>query len=231
MIEMCSTRTREGRPRAQAPEPTVLRVRGDAGLIDSLIPPGPGLPGGAVELAWRGVRRIGEDVKVEISLGAMADPIELIGKIRSVDSASTGGSMAAKIEVLRPHGHRLAYVLDVLRGERQPTTRAHPRFQVDLPGRWWMGARAESQVFEDLTRGGAFIKTRTEQRPAVGSVVPIEIVDSHGVPLRLESEVVWLSRDAARRGFGTRFKIAKRELAERLSDLLEREGQGELGWT
>ena len=105
------------------------------------------------------------------------------------------------------------------------------RFQVDLSGRWWMGARAQTQVFDDLSRGGAFIRTKGDVQPAVGTPVPVEILDSHGVPLRLHSEVVWHSRDPERLGFGTRFRIASKEIAERLSDLLEREGGPELAWT
>ena len=230
MIDLCSLASREASKPQPRVHPTVLRVRGETPLLESLTRPSREYPGGAVELAWRGPRRIGQPVKVEVSLGAMADPIELMGIIRSVKSTNSSGPSAAKIELSQPHGHRLAYVIDVIRGQRYPTTRAHPRFHVDLEGRWWMGARAESQVIEDLSRGGAFVPTRSEQRPSVGAVVPLEIVDSHGVPLRLESEVVWLSRDPARRGFGTRFRIAQRELSERLSDLLEREVRGEVAW-
>lgn len=90
-------------------------------LLESMHRPGAGSLGGSVELAWRGPRRIGEDVKIEISLGAMADPIELLGKIQSVNPTNNSGTMAAKIEVMRRYGHRLAYVTDVLRGQRAAT--------------------------------------------------------------------------------------------------------------
>jgi hypothetical protein len=233
MLELASSF--DGRPQphpiaAPASNATVLRVRGDASLLDSLKLPGGSLVGGAAELAWRGPRRIGEEVKVEISLGAMADPIELVGRINKVSNRAEGGPAPAQIVFSEPHGHRLRYVVDVLRGERSPTTRAYPRYEVDLKGRWWMGARAQDQVFHDLSRGGAFIETKGDLTVAVGTPVPVEIYDRHGVPLRLQSEVVWSSRNPERPGFGTRFRIASKELADRLSDLLEREGQGELAW-
>ena len=233
MIEMTSRLESRPAPTPGGTRPTdvtVLRVRGDEHLLESLELPGGSLIGGAVELAWRGARHIGEEVKVEISLGAMADPIELMGRIKTIESKSEGGPEAAKIVVTEPHGHRLLYVAEVLRGQRAATARAYPRYEVDLQGRWWMGARAQDQVFHDLSRGGAFIETRGDLTVAVGTPVPLEIYDRHGVPLRLQSEVVWSSRNPERPGFGTRFRIASKELADRLSDLLEREGQGELAW-
>lgn len=209
-------------------EVSTLRVRGTVELLEVLKPSTSSREGGGLELAWRGARAPGQRVQVEVSFGPMADEIVLAGVVAEVTDDARRSIPVARIEIAAAHRHRVHYVVEVLRGIRDANTRAHRRVAVQLPGRWWVGAHEQSQLFGEMSRAGTFV--RTARPPRIGASVPLEFDSPRLGPVRVPAEVVWVSGDPNRSGFGARFKVRTRALAETLSELIEREARPALAW-
>src|SRR5690606_6600424 len=220
MIEAASQGAQRSWP-GVVDEVATLRVRGTPELLDAMRPPKSLGEGGGIELAWRGARESGQVVLVEISFGASADEIGLAGRIMEVVDHPRRSIPIARIEFDASQRRRAAYVREVLSGLRAATARAHRRYDVQIAGRWWRGARAEQQVFQQLSRGGAFVPAL--ELPPIGSELPIELHDREQGPIRVPAQVMWVSREPGRSGFGTRFRITRREMADALNRFLERE--------
>ena len=204
-------------------EVATLRVRGTADLLDAMEVPRGTTDGGRIELAWRGAREPGQIVLVEISFGPSADEIGLAGRILEVVDHPRRSIPIARIEFDASQRRRAAYVREVLSGMREATARAHRRYDLQIAGRWWRGARAEQQVFQQISRGGAFVPA--VELPPIGAELPIELHDREQGAIRVPAQVMWVSRDPGRSGFGTRFRITRREVADAINRFLEREAE------
>lgn len=158
-------------------------------------------------------------MRIEISFGALADEVELRGTVLSVREASTQRPRTVVIVLGIGEAERVAYVNAVLTGARDASARTHRRVPVDIDARWRWGAVRHASRIRDLSRGGAFVASRS--LPDLGSLVDVEI--RHGgieQTLNFDAVVTWIRTDGDQRGFGVNFKLQNRDLAARLHDLV-----------
>lgn len=192
----------------------LLRLRGDEQLTAMLTQDGPVDPG-TLELSTRESVELGELVRVEISFGAMADEVELSGTVSGVDR---GERNRVRIRISSDHKDRVDYVRGVLSGLRPASARNHRRVPADLAARWRSGDGQFASRVRDLSRGGAFLESRTV--PDVGSPVEVEIeaAAATGSPgLVLSGVVSWVRQAGRDSGFGVCFKLRDREAAAALN--------------
>lgn len=164
---------------------------------------------------------VGAVVRVEISFGPLADEIVL----RGVVAGSTPRGDRAPlidIEIVGEHGPRVRYIHDVLAHGRQATARASRRVVSQIQATWRWGLGSHAARIGDLSKGGAFI--RSGAPPSVGSVITLELNDSvvqaDRGPLELEATVAWVGRSQGHRGFGVKFRVIDRALANRIAQLV-----------
>jgi hypothetical protein len=202
--------------------PRLLRLRADDRLVE-LLRAGPGLVDAHLEVPSRESVTSGERVRVEISFGALADEVELGGEVVAVRPAEGGKPSTVVIAIDRDDARRVAYVRQVLGGERNASARAHRRVPVDFVVRWRHGDARYTSRLRDISRGGAFIISRA--LPDIGSELEIEIrCDARAPTLALDATVTWVRREGEPVGFGVCFHLANREIAAELSRVVrERE--------
>ncbi|MEM6295672.1 MAG: PilZ domain-containing protein [Myxococcota bacterium] len=207
--------------RAATDGPRALRLRGTdlRGAFD---------PGGPHEAARLRVRvrenlKLGEPVEVEVSFGPMADEVVLTGKVCRVH-APARGPLEVLIAIPKREGSRVRYVREILGGSRQASARRHRRIPVDIDVRWTSPQGRYVSRALDLSRGGAFIASRS--LPSVGARVDVELrpaSDDGGLspaPLRLGAVVSWVRSQGHDTGFGVNFKLQDRDTAARLQDVV-----------
>lgn len=91
-----------------------------------------------VSLPARSRVQRGDRVRLEVSFGPLADEVDLFGIVaESSDDAS-------QLELDDACAAQLAYVLDVLGGQRQAAARRHRRLASSLPVRWSLAAGGAS---------------------------------------------------------------------------------------
>jgi hypothetical protein len=197
----------------------ILRVRGDEELISMIRPPPHTSGGGAVEVPTRELVHPGERVRVEISFGPMADEIIMAGVVDLVRNRDGGRAPMVTIRIVRTHGHRVSYVLEVLRGQRIATARRYQRVLTELDGRWFWGMKPNSCRINEISRGGTFIHAPRSPNP--GFKMEVELRRStREAPIRVPSEVVWVSTDVERPGFGVAFRKVQPAVAASLASLI-----------
>ncbi len=201
--------------RAVAQGPRTLRVRGRE-VRDAFIEHGTH-EAARLRLALRESLSVGEAVSLEISFGPMLDEVTIEACVASVELDADGGTARVEVSIPTSEQGRAAYVREVLRGTRSASARRHRRVPVDIEVRWtWNGSRYASRA-SDLSRGGAFIKSRI--LPAVGAKVDVELRLPEGpASLALDGEVTWLQTRTGTLGFGVCFKLPDRSVAARLND-------------
>jgi hypothetical protein len=198
----------------------ILRVRADEQLASMIRPPPGTSGGGSIEVPSREIVKPGERVRVEISFGPFADEIVLAGVVDQIHSRDGGRAPVLVIRIVRTHAHRMFYVLQVLRGQRVATARAHRRVSSTLEGRWFWGLRPHLCDLKEISRGGTFVNG--PHAPAPDFEFEIEIrTSSREVPLRLPSRVVWVSKERTRPGFGVAFNLVSPAAASLLASLIE----------
>jgi hypothetical protein len=209
-----------------------LRVRGTRAMLDGMKGPGGGV-GGTFEVPWRRELSMDQRLLLEIGLGPFVDEILVVGRIigRTVmangrrttavpDSRGTLPTQAV-VEIDEAHAERVRYVMSVAAGHRPATSRSVRRYPLEIPGRWWVGARVEQQTFADISRSGAFVGTRTP--PHLGSLVTMELTNSVLGRIRVGGEVRWVSEDPRRPGFGASFRRKDRQAVDQLSAWIDEE--------
>ncbi len=192
----------------------VLRVRADDRLAGMLIA---GQPGEAarLEVPSRETVATGDRITVEVGFGALADEVELVGEVVAIRPQSDGAPHLVVIAIDRRCGRQIAYVRQVLAGNRPASARAHRRVPVDVAVRWRSGELRQVTRARDLSRGGAFILSSL--LPPVGSTISIEIDEAvGGGTLALDAEVTWLRKEGPETGFGVHFRVRSRSDADRL---------------
>jgi hypothetical protein len=196
--------------------PTRLRLRADDRLVDRLRPDGDGF---LLDIPSRRAVSIDDGVRVELGLGPLADEVELHGRVVAVLEAEAH----VRLVRVRLDEHavlRARYVLAVLEGQRSAAPRSHRRIPCDLTCRWTQGLLEHHGRVGDLSRGGAFVVSRS--CPDVGTQVTLELDDAD---LRLPGQVTWTRRDGGATGFGVSFKIRERAVADRLFRIVRAQEQ------
>jgi hypothetical protein len=202
--------------RVSADAPRVLRLRADDRLIE-LLRAGPGLIDPHLEVPSRETVVSGERVRVEISFGALADEVDLGGEVIAVRPAEGGKPSTVVIAIDRDDARRVAYVRQVLGGERNASARSHRRVPVDFVVRWRHGDARYTSRLRDISRGGAFIVSRA--LPEIGAELEVEIRcdDARAATLAVDAIVTWVRREGDPVGFGVCFRLPSREVAAELT--------------
>ncbi|MBL4688682.1 MAG: PilZ domain-containing protein [Nannocystaceae bacterium] len=208
----------------------VLRLRADARLAASLEAGMPGSAGRIVVVSREPVG-VGEAVIVEVSFGALADEIELSGRVEAIDE-TTGepGPRAIGIRIDNEHRDRASYIRKVLTGDRQASARNHRRTPTDLDARWRTNGHRFASRIRDISRGGAFIVSRN--LPSLGDFVSVEFASgpSPASALLLEGTVSWVRLKGRESGFGVSFKLRDRELAAALHRVVREQERAAESW-
>ena len=199
----------------------VLRLQADERLAKMLVPGVRSSDAARLFVPSRESIAPGEVVRVEISFGPLADEIVLRGVV--VGGTPRGDrAPLIEIEIATDHGPRVRYIHVVLAHGRQATARASRRVVSQIQATWHWGLGSHAARIGDISKGGAFI--RSGAPPSVGSVIALEINDSmielHRGPLELESIVAWVGRSEGHRGFGVKFRVLDRALANRIAQLV-----------
>jgi len=195
---------------------TLLRVRGGRELLERLSVPG------TIRVSTREDLNHGDRVAVEVSFGALADEVLVRGHVMALDEgneAAGHGRCEVTVRVLECDADRLSYVRAVAGGRRDASARSHRRIPADMPVVWgWERGKFRSRLV-DISRGGAFIACK--EPPVVGQRVELEIPT--GQPrhkIRVRSIVTWISQAEERVGFGVEFRIADRDQAASLAEVV-----------
>ena len=197
--------------------PMRLRVRGGDGLMGALRESPDRRDGGTLRLPVRREARIGRTVLIEVGLGPMVDEVVLAGVI--IEARSHGpGQTDAVIRVVPSHRHRVAYLAQVLRGQREPTARALPRYDMKLKASILRYPRTLPAAVQSVSEAGVFVRSYVEAE--VGSTVDLEIDLKERGPVRLAADVVWQSTDNDRVGFGATFAGGQAALVQRIKDFI-----------
>ncbi len=196
----------------------MLRVRGTPKLADTMEQLGEDAGRLTVPLLRDRVAN-GQLVRLELSLGALADEVVIDGRVVEERAAPVHGREAV-ITVIADHVARLCYARAVLFGERPAAARGSRRVSAELPVLWEReGERLRARTL-DLSRGGAFI--RALDLPEVGERLEVEFPVSSTERVQVPSVVAWVSEDRRRPGFGVSFKFSDRGVAAMVQDLVRR---------
>ncbi len=208
--------TRHDRARSEADGPHLVRLRADEAMA-SRLELGPA-DHATLEISTRESVAPGDPIQLEIAFGPLVDEVELMGIVQSVQPTTGQGLTEAVVRIHREHAPRARYLQAVLEGQRAASARAHHRVRVDLQVRWHSGQARHASRLHDLSRGGAFVVSRT--LPAVGAPVELEL-DGSGA-LRLPGVVTRVRQDPRRPGFGVCFKLSSRQTAAALTAVIRR---------
>lgn len=207
----------------------MLRLRAGERLESMLEPSSLAGEAGVIKVPTREVVKLGEPIHVEISFGPMADEIRLRGAVDQVIERGSDRAPLVIIKIVLEHAARLRYVHEVVACGREATARSSRRVPSQVQATWFWGLGSHATRISDISRGGAFI--RSAAPPAVGSRIGLELNDemvmggalvgaSSRGPLRLDAVVAWTGRSQGHRGFGVKFRLLDRELAERVAALV-----------
>lgn len=208
----------------------VLRIRADERLGRMLFA-GHASESARLEVPSRETVAVGDRITVEVGFGALADEVELEGVVVEVQAQPAGAPHIVVIAIERKCARQIAYVRQVLAGNRPASARAHRRVPVDVAVRWRSGELRQVTRARDLSRGGAFILSSLQ--PPVGSLIAIEIDQSgdDALALALDAEVTWLRREGPETGFGVHFRVRSRQDADRLHRFVRAHERAEDGVT
>ncbi len=207
----------------------LLRLRADDMLLSMLRSPPGQSGGGSIEVPSREGVVPGERVNVEVSFGPLADEVLLSGVVARIHERGGGKAPVVEIPIVRTHAHRTVYVLEVLKGLREPTARAHRRVPVTADGRFFWGMRPRLFRVEELSAGGVFIPAT--EFPSAGKRFDVELSFGRGeLPLRVPAVSVWHSPAGPRIGFGVQFKVGDRQSADRLQSIVRAHTPAQKAW-
>lgn len=218
-----------GRFRRSTNGPKLLRLRASERLQGVIEPSTSTAEAGFLRIPTREAVTLGELILVEFSFGAQADEIRVRGSADQLLDRGPDRAPVLLVRVVPEHAARLRYVHEVIAGGREATARASRRVPSQIQATWFWGLGSHATRISDISRGGAFI--RSAAPPSVGSRIGLEINDTDvysglgsGVrpraALRLEAIVAWTGRSQGHRGFGVKFRLVDRELAERVAALV-----------
>ena len=114
--------------------PMHLRLRGTEDLLNCITESAHRSDGGTLRIPVRREARVGRTALLEVGLGALVDEVVLAGVITEARTIGPGQSDAL-VRIVPSHRHRVTYLAQVLRGQREPTARALPRSLVSVTAR------------------------------------------------------------------------------------------------
>ncbi len=204
----------------------VLRLRAEREIVEYFRPDLG--PAGSFEIPTREAINVADEIQIEFSFGAMADEVPIHGAVASVTARGADQAPLAMIRVDESELLRVRYLLDVIEGRRDASARKHRRYATSLPVRWYQGADGRVSRLEDISRGGAFL--RTDVAPPVGSMIDVELYpEGQTTPLRLRSTVAWVCATPQRAGFGVSFRYQSRGEASLVDDFVRQHSQASPG--
>lgn len=202
----------------------VVRVRARSWLLEGIEKPNTMSPGGCVEIPTREHLGLGEDVGIELSLGALADPVALRGRVierfEQARNPSAGRTPSLLIRIEPEHADRVMYVHAVLRGERKATARRFQRVPTDLTLTWFEGSKRFGGRVSNISRGGAFLCAA--HVPVPGTRVTVMLPDGDEGAIALTAAVAWHPPGERPDGFGVSFKFGDREEAAIVHRVVQR---------
>ena len=120
---------------------------------------------------------------------------------------------------------RRDFLLRVARGEvAQVPARKHRRLPVDMPAMWRItdGRHDHDGQVEDISAGGAFLRSSAGSAPTPGTEVVVELVPPGGVmALAIAGRIAWV-RAGDLHGFGVEFRSRDAGGMRRLKELVRR---------
>lgn len=191
----------------------LLRLRADDRLRRAL-QPGSATEAARLHVSSRATVERGELVAVEVSFGPHADEVVLHGMVAEVQPSVGDRSPRVVIALPRAEVERVRYLRAVLEGNREASARRDRRIAVDLPVTWRCGVDQHASRIRDLSRGGAFIASRS--LPRIGERLEIEIASRSDGALHVPAIVTWV-RSKGEVGFGVQFQLRNRDVAARLT--------------
>lgn len=198
--------------------PMRLRLRGSDDLLECIRESAHRSDGGTLRIPVRREARVGRRALLEVGLGPMVDEVVLSGVITETRSIGPGRSDAL-VRIVPSHRHRVTYLAQVLRGQREPTARALPRYEVKLQAHVVRHVRVMPAAIESISGAGVFVRSYVD--PEVGSNVDLNIVLPKEGRLHVAADVIWRSKDQDRVGFGARFATGQLDVLGRIRDYLE----------
>lgn len=204
----------------------MLRLQADERLAEMLRIGGRSSDAGMLLIPSREAIERGAVIRVEVSFGPLADEVVLQGVVKSTTARGDRAPLI-EIEILIAHAPRVRYIHEVLAHGRQASARASRRINSKIQATWYWGLGSHAARIGDISKGGAFICSGAP--PSVGSAIGIELNDSmvrarmvhaDADPLKLDANVAWVGRSQGHRGFGVKFRILDRVLANRIAQLV-----------
>lgn len=171
--------------------------------------------GGSLSTRTRTDGAIGERVLLEVSFPGLPNRALL-----RADVSGIANEHGLRFTVAADDASTLAFAVGVANGDVRVETavhRGHARFPAALAATWRVGGDVLPTTVEDLSAGGAFL--RTDQPPPLGAEVAVTIRPPEGEPLALIGHVAWI-RQGTLPGFGVDFVPAVGDDGRRLRALL-----------
>lgn len=192
------------------------------------------LGNGGIFFPTRKPLAIGEGVVVSIRLGKRRSPTLVRGQVvwRRPGKHSTKIKAGIGIEFLTTEGQTRNYLVSVAKGDStEMMSRRHQRLPVELPVLWQVpGALQDNAgILRDIGRGGAFVKTRTEDPlPDETDVVLKVSPPGAEIAMPLQARVAWRGHPGGEHGFGVEWKARDAGGTRRIKELVRRiEAMGE----
>lgn len=186
----------------------------------------PAFEGGGIFYPTREALDPGHPVLIEVRMPHLPQRLMLRGTVvwRRQGRHSTKLRAGLGIEFHQADATRRDFLLAAARGEiPEVPPRKHRRLPVDMPAEWRVPNDRVSHngLLEDISIGGAFIRTSAPASP--GTDVVLELVPPGSVmPLAIAARVAWCRRTEGDEGFGMEFRSRDAGGTRRLKELVRR---------
>lgn len=171
--------------------------------------------GGTISTRTRTDGSIGERVLIEVAVPGLPNRALL-----RADVTGIAFEHGLRFTIAPEDGETLAFVVGITRGDLRVEAavhRDHARFPAALAATWRTDGDPHTTTIEDVSAGGAFV--RTETPPALGTVVTVTLLPPGGEPLTVAGRVAWIRQGTAP-GFGVDLDPTTGEPGRRLRSLL-----------
>jgi hypothetical protein len=174
--------------------------------------------GGTIQIPLATPAQPGSRVLLDVHFGNSTDDIVLAGVVKTFTD-SWDGNKDAVIRMVPSHRHRVGYLAEVIRGQRNPTERSQRRYEVRYEARILRNSRIVPAAVESISRGGVFVRSHVAADE--GKSVDLELLLPGEGRVCLTGDVRWTSKQDNRVGFGASFAEGQRHLLERVQRVLD----------